>query len=89
MPREIVQSPSREVFKTRLGKALSNVVCSNSCPFLDHEVGLETFWGPFLSELLNDSMTRGVHNLYTIHEEKELYLQGEKTVLAYLVYLMK
>lgn len=39
LPRETVQSPSLEIFKTQLGKAL------HSWPYLEEEAGPETSWG--------------------------------------------
>lgn len=40
-----------ERFSRLLGKALSSIVCSPSCHFLGHEIGLETLWGSFLLKL--------------------------------------
>ena len=42
LPREAVQSPNVEVFKTQLDKALSNQIRPQSCPCCEQEVGLET-----------------------------------------------
>lgn len=39
LPREVVQFSTMEVFKTQLGKALSNLVCPQS---LEQYVGLQT-----------------------------------------------
>lgn len=42
LPKDAVQSPSMEVFKTLLDKALSNQARAQSLPCCEQEVGLET-----------------------------------------------
>ena len=42
LPREVVWSPSLEVFKTRQDKALSNPNSSHSWPCFQQEVAVET-----------------------------------------------
>lgn len=54
LPRDAVQSPILEVFKTRLDKTLSNrlsKVWPQKWPCCEQEVGLETSWAPFWPEL--------------------------------------
>ena len=54
-PREVVQSTSLEVFKTRLDKALSNLVWPSSWPCFEKEVRLEnsnSFQPHFTCELM-------------------------------------
>uniref|UniRef100_A0A8C4XN31 SGT1 homolog, MIS12 kinetochore complex assembly cochaperone n=1 Tax=Falco tinnunculus TaxID=100819 RepID=A0A8C4XN31_FALTI len=42
LPREVVQSPSLEIFKAQLDKAPSNQLGPHSCPCSEQQVGLET-----------------------------------------------
>lgn len=59
LPTELVPSPTLDIFKTTLDKALSNLVQTHSWPYFEGEVGLETSWCPFQPESLqsNDMMT--------------------------------
>jgi len=52
MLRDPEPPPSLEVFKTRLGKALSNM----SCPCFKQDIGPENFQGPLQPELPYDPM---------------------------------
>lgn len=54
LPSELMPSPTLDIFKTRLDKALSNLVQPHSWPYFEQEVGLETFWHPFQTELPYD-----------------------------------
>ena len=45
LPRDAVQSPSLEVFKTQLDNALSNLIWAQKWPYFEQEFGLETSWG--------------------------------------------
>lgn len=46
LPREVVQTPSLEIFKSQLDKILSNLVWPQSQPCFK-EIGEETSWNPF------------------------------------------
>lgn len=59
IPREVVQSPSLEGFKTWLNKGLSNWVWSQlTLPWAEGRTR-ETFWGPFLTQLPYNPMNEG------------------------------
>lgn len=54
LPREVVPSPSFEVFKSWLEKALSNLIWSHGWPCPEQETGLEISRGPFPPEFSYD-----------------------------------
>lgn len=54
-PREVVQSPSLEMFKCRLIQNLSNMVWSPRWPCCEQEIGLETPQDPFQEKLPYDT----------------------------------
>lgn len=56
LPRKVGKSPSFEVFRTSLDKALSNLIWIQYWPYFKQEFGLETFWGPIRPEWFCESV---------------------------------
>lgn len=54
LPREVVDAPSLETFKVRLGRALSNVVWLKMSLFIPEGLGYMIFGGPFQPNLFYD-----------------------------------
>lgn len=54
LPREVVLSPSWDVFKMKLNKALSYLICCHSWTCCEQDVGLKPAYGPFQPQLFHD-----------------------------------
>lgn len=67
LPREVVQSPSMEIFKTRQDKALSNLAWSHSWYCLEQEAELQTSFCSSNTNCFMILFSSSILNLFCYH----------------------